>query len=255
MSRISVRMGVAVLGVLLLSSGCVTESTGGLPKPATASQRVQAQLDLARGYLEQGATDRARTALNKALEIDSKSVEAYVLLGVLNAAESDYGLAEKHFRTALGINPKDAMALNNYASFLYARKRYDEAVRYLRVLVQDPGYRARSQAYENLGLAELKVNDVQAAKESFTRALQLSFTQPISNLELAQIAFDDGDIKAAATHYDAFRAQAQQSARSLCLGMKIASRQGDTDRMASYALAMNNLYPNARETRECVVSP
>lgn len=255
MSRISLRMGIAAFAALLVLSGCVTESTGGLPKPATSPQRVQAQLDLARGYLEQGATDRARTALNKALKIDSKSVEAYVLLGVLNAAESDYGLAEKHFRTALSINPKDAMALNNYASFLYSRKRYDEAVRHLRVLVQDPGYRARSQAYENLGLAELKINDVQAAKESFTRALQLSFTQPISNLELARIAYDEGDIGTAAAHYDAFRAQAQQSASSLCLGMKIASRQGDSDRLASYAMAMNNLYPNARETRECVVSP
>jgi type IV pilus assembly protein PilF len=255
MSRICVRAGVAMIAAFVLLSGCVTESTGGLPKPASSSDRVQAQLDLARGYLEQGATDRARTALNKALEIDQRSVEAYVLLGVLSAAESDYGLAEKNFRTALNINPKDAMALNNYASFLYGRKRYDEAVRYLRALVQDPDYRARSQAYENLGLAELKVNDVQAAKESFKRALQLSFAQPISNLELAQIAYDESDVKAAAAHYDAFRAQAQQSARSLCLGMKIASRQGDRDKVASYAMAMNNLYPNARETRECVVSP
>ena len=255
MSRIWFRLGIVAFTTFALLSGCVTESTGGLPKPAAPSDRVQAQLDLARGYLEQGATDRARTSLNKALQIDARSVEAFVLLGVLDAAESDYGLAEKNFKSALSINPKDAMALNNYASFLYSRKRYDEAVRYLRVLVQNQDYRARSQAYENLGLAELKVNDVQAAKESFNRALQLSFTQPISNLELAQITYDEGDIKAAASHYDAFRAQAQQSARSLCLGMKIASRQGNSDKMASYAMALNNLYPNARETRECVVSP
>ncbi len=255
MSRIWIRIGVLAVTVIAVLSGCVTESTGGLPKPASASDRVQAQLDLARGYLEQGSTDRARTSLNKALEIDPRSAEAYTLLGVLNAAEKNDGLAEKNFRTAIGIDPGNAMALNNYASFLYSRKRYDEAVRYLQTLVQDPDYRARSQAYENLGLAELKVNDMQAAKESFNRALQLSFAQPVSNLELAQIAYDEGDIRAAATHYDAFRAQAQQSARSLCLGMKIASRQGNTDKVASYAMAMNNLYPNAKETKECVVSP
>ena len=188
MSRIGFRKGMAALLLLGLVSGCVTESSGGLPKPAAAQDRVQAQLDLARGYLEQGSTERARTSLNKALEIDPRSVEAYVLLGVLNAAESNWGLAEKNFKSALSIDSKDAMALNNYASFLYSRKQYDEAVRYLRILVEDPDYRARSQAYENLGLAELKVNDVQAAKESFSRALQLSFQQPVSNLELAQIA-------------------------------------------------------------------
>lgn len=242
-------------GVLLAVcvSGCVTESTGGLPDPAPPESRVQAQLDLARGYLEQGNMDRARTSLNKALEIDSRSVEAYVLLGVLNAAERDWGVAEKHFKTALSINARDAMALNNYGSFLYSRGRYDEAVRYLRLLVQDTDYRARSQAYENLGLAELKVGDREAARASFGRALQLSFSQPRSNLELATLAYEDGRMTEAAGYYDAFRAQAPQTARSLCLGMKISQNQGDSDRMASYALALNNLFPDSPEASECIV--
>jgi type IV pilus assembly protein PilF len=234
-------------------SGCVTESTGGLPEPAPPESRVQAQLDLARGYLEQGNMERARTSLNKALEIDDRSVEAYVLLGVLNAAERDWGVAEKHFRTALSISPRDSMALNNYGSFLYSRGRYEEAVRYLRLLVQDTDYRARSQAYENLGLAELRVNEREAARESFRRSLQLSFSQPQANLELATLAYEDGDIAQAAGYYDAFRSLAQQSARSLCLGMKISQKQGDTDRMASYALALNNLFPDSAEASECIV--
>ena len=239
--------------VAVFVSGCVTESTGGLPDPAPAESRAQAHLDLARGYLEQGNTERARTALNKALEIDDRSVEAYVLLGVLNAAERDWDVAEKHFKTALSISPRDAMALNNYGSFLYSRGRYPEAVRYLRILVEDTDYRARAQAYENLGLAELKVNDREAAQESFNRALQLSFSQPLSNLELAAMAYEDGRITQAAGYYDAFRSLAQQSARSLCLGMKIAQEQGDSDRMASYALALNNLFPDSPEASECIV--
>ncbi len=246
------RLLTGILAVVCIS-GCVTESTGGLPDPAPPESRVQAQLDLARGYLEQGNMDRARTSLNKALEIDARSVEAYVLLGVLNAAERDWGVAEKHFKTALSISPRDSMALNNYGSFLYSRGRYDEAVRYLRLLVQDTDYRARSQAYENLGLAELKVNDRDAARESFGRALQLSFSQPQSNLELASLAYEDGQIERAAGYYDAFRSLAPQSARSLCLGMKISQRQGDSDRMASYALALNNLFPDSPEASECIV--
>jgi len=241
-------------GVLLavFVSGCVTESTGG-PQVAPAENRVQAQIDLARGYLEQGNMERARTSLNKALEIDSRSVEAYVLLGVVNSAERDWGVAEKHFKTALSIDSRNAMALNNYGSFLYSRGRYDEAVRYLRLLVQDTGYRARSQAYENLGLAELKVNERAAARESFKRALQLSFSHPQSNLELAALAYEDGQVAQAASYYDAFRSMAPQTARSLCLGMKISQNQGDSDRMASYALALNNLFPDAPEASECIV--
>ncbi len=243
---------VLIVGLIGLS-GCVTESTGGLPDPAPPESRVNAQLDLARGYLEQGNTERARSSLNKALEIDSRSVEAHVLLAVLNAAESEWGVAEEHFRTALSIDPKDAMALNNYGSFLFSRGRYKESVQYLSILVRDTDYRARSQAYENLGLAQLKVNDKEAARESFNRALQLSFSQPQSSLELSQLAYDDGDIEAAAGYYDSFRGLAQQNARSLCLGMKIAQAQRDPDRMASYALALNNLFPDSPEATECVV--
>ena len=71
---------VFLVTVLVSLAGCVTESTGGLPDPAPPASRVNAQLDLARGYLEQGNMERARTSLNKALEIDSRSVEAHVLL-------------------------------------------------------------------------------------------------------------------------------------------------------------------------------
>jgi type IV pilus assembly protein PilF len=239
--------------MLITLSGCVTESTGGLPDPAPPESRVDAQLDLARGYLEQGNMERARTSLNKALEIDSRSVEAHVLLAVLYAAESEWGLAEQHFRTALSLDPMDAMALNNYGSFLFSRGRYEESVQNLSKLVQNTDYRARSQAYENLGLAQLKVNDRDGAWESFNRALQLSFSQPQSSLELSELAYDDGDIQSAAGYYDNFRALAQQNSRSLCLGMKIAQAQQELDRMASYALALNNLFPDSPEATECVV--
>ena len=241
-----------LIGLTTLA-GCVTESTGGLPDPAPAASRVTAQLDLARGYLEQGNMERARTSLNKALEIDSRSVEAHVLLGVLNAAESEWGVAEQHFKTALSIDPRDAMALNNYGSYLFSRGRFEESVHYLSILVQDTDYRARSQAYENLGLAQLKVGEREAAKESFNRALQLSFSQPQSSLELSALAYEDGDVESAARYYDSFRSLAQQNARSLCLGMKIAQAQRDSDRMASYALALNNLFPDSPEASECVV--
>jgi type IV pilus assembly protein PilF len=239
--------------VSALIGGCVTQSEGGMPDPAQPAARVQAQLDLARGYLEQGNMERARTALNKALEIDPRAVEAHVLLAVLNAAEGETALAEQSYKTALGIEPRNAQALNNYGSFLYGEGRYPEAVQYLRILVKDTDYRARSQAYENLGMAELKIGDDQAARESFGRALQLSFTQPQASLELAQMHYDDGDYEAAMEYYDGFRSQTRQTARSLCLGMKLSHEAGDTDRLASYALALNNLFPSSAEASECVV--
>ena len=82
-----------------------------------------------------------------------------MLLGVLNAAESEWGIAERNFKTALSISPRDSMALNNYGSFLYSRGRYEEAVRYLRVLVQDTDYIDLNMFPENDYYNEVSLSD------------------------------------------------------------------------------------------------
>ena len=237
----------ALLLVTQLTGACVTETTGGLPPPAPLEERVQAQLDLARGYLEQRDFNRAQPALLKALDIDPRHVEAHVLSAVLFHAQNEYELAEYHYQYALRIEPDNAQALNNYGTFLYSRERFDEAIVPLSRLVADTSYRARSQAFENLGLAQLRVDDVAAAEASFVRALELNFRQAGSTLELADIAFKRGDYQLAASRLLEYRTMARQTPRSLCLGVKVASELGDADQLASNELALKNMYPAAAE--------
>ena len=204
---------------------------------------MQAQLDLARGYLEQRDFNRAKPALAKALEIDPGYVEAHVLSAVLFHAENEYELAEYHYKTALRIDPDNAQALNNYGTFLYARSRFDDAIVPLSKLVKDTGYRARSQAFENLGLAHLRAGNPAEAEAAFIRALELNFRQARATLELADMAYGRGDFAGAQARLLEFRTMARQNARSLCLGLKIATALGDADQVASNALALNNLFP------------
>jgi len=240
-----------LLAFWLVLGGCVTESTGGLPDPAPKSERVQAHLDLARGYLGQGDTDRARTPLENALKIDPNSADALVLMAVLHQREGDTVLAEDSYKKALRHQPSHPQALNNYSTLLYSEGRYQEALKPLRRLVQDPEYPARAQAYENLGLTELKLNHREEAREAFERSLSLSFVQPRSSLELADLAFQDGEVAAAQGYFDDFRVQARQTPRSLCLGIELARAEGDSNQAASYAMALKNLYPNSLEAQRC----
>lgn len=242
-------------GLLLaaLLAGCVTETSGGLPPPAADSVRVRAQLDLARAYLETDNFERARNPLNRALEIDSTSVEAHVLLAVLYEREGEAELAERHYQLALESQPEHSQAMNNYASFLYTQQRYVEAVALLRRLVDDVNYRARSQAYENLGLAELQIGELARAKAAFLRAVQLNLVQPRAYLELADMAYADAELSQAREYYDRLLSQARQTPRALCLGMKLAHAAADTDQLASYTLALNNIYPNSPESQSCEV--
>ncbi|MCR9258622.1 MAG: type IV pilus biogenesis/stability protein PilW [Pseudomonadaceae bacterium] len=225
-------------------SGCVTESSGGLPEPGTVSERTKAQLDLARGYIEQRDFNRARTALDSALEIDSRNVEAHVLSAVLLHAQGEYELAEFHYKTALRLDPDNPQALNNYGTFLYSRGRFDDAVVPLARLVRDTGYRARSQAFENLGLAYLRAGRKDDAKAALTRALDLNFRQATAILELAELAYDEGKFAQAASMLADFKAVARQNARSLCLGIKVAKATDDVNLMASNQMALSNLFPD-----------
>jgi type IV pilus assembly protein PilF len=242
---------ICLLVVWLLLGGCITESTGGMPDPAPKPERVQAHLDLARGYLAAGDTDRARAPVETALKIDPKSADALVLMAVLYQREGDTAIAEDSYKKALRYHPSHPQALNNYGTFLYSQGRYEEAAAPLRKLVRNPDYPARAQAYENLGLTELKVGRREEAREAFQRSLSLSDDQPRSSLELADLAFQDGEVAAAQGYFDAFRVQARQTPRSLCLGVELARAEGDTNQAASYAMALKNLYPNSLEAQRC----
>ncbi len=209
---------VSVVLLVVFLAGCVTESTGGLPPPAQDNVRLQAQLDLARGYLESRDWSRARPPLQRAMEIDARSAETHVLLAILNERADEPGIAESHLKRALKIDPDYPQALNNYGTFLYGQGRYDEALVPLRRLVGNPEYHMRAQAYENLGLTELKVGTEDAAKEAFSRALRLNFGQPRSSLELADIAYAEGNFDSARNYYEGFRSMSRQNPRSLCLG-------------------------------------
>lgn len=251
MGRTARTAGIVWVAICLGLAGCVTETTG--PEPASTDARVQAQLNLARGYLESGDRSRVREPLERALEINPRSADALGLLGVYYQGEEEFALAEQYYRRALRADARHAASLNNFAVLLFSQERYREALVPLRTLVRDTTYRARDVAFENLGLTELRLGQQAEAQAAFTRALSLNPDLPLSHLELADLAFKAGDLPTAASHYDRFRALARQFPRSLCLGIDLARAQGDADQRASYEIALRNLYPDSPEASRCIV--
>ena len=76
---------------------------------------------------------KARIAADKALELDETLADAHTALGlVLRDYDHDWAGAEREFRRALELNPKDATAHQWYAEYLAALGRHDEAIRYAR---------------------------------------------------------------------------------------------------------------------------
>lgn len=249
--RTSMFGSALLIAVAALLGGCVTTVTGNSIEEAPETARVKAQIDLARGYLSENSYQRARRPLEKALEIDSRSVEAHVLKAIIHQREEEFALAEKHYKLALRYDPDNAQALNNYGGFLYSQGRVKAALVPLRKSVKDTAYSARAQAFVNLGLVEASLENTEAAKKAFERSLMLNSRQAQPHLELADIYYTSGNVMRAADHYGLFRSSARQTARSLCLGVRIAADLELEDELSSLRLALKNLYPGSQEARTC----
>lgn len=253
MLRTAATIAIAV-AVALLLSGCVTTTSGGLPAPLPDNERVQAQLDLARGYLANRNWSGARQPLQRALEIDPRSADAHMLFGVLFQGEGEPVLAERSMKRALQVDADNPLALNNYGTFLYEQGRFTEAEKMLARVASNPSYGNRSQAFENLGLVRQRLEDSIGATEAFERAVELNTGQAVAHLELADLRLAAGELRAAQTHFQLWRRQARPTARSLCIGMRIAAAERDSDSVASYAMALANLYPDSEEAQTCQVA-
>lgn len=238
-------------GVLSALGGCITTVEGNVREEASEAERVRAQIDLARGYLGENDFQQARRPLDRALALDSKSVEAHVLKAIVHQREDETDLAEKHYKLALRYDSNDAQALNNYGGFLFSQGRTKAAVVPLRKAVKDTGYSARAQAFLNLGLVEMALENVDDARDAFGRSLMLNSNLAQPHLELADIYYTDGNYVRAAEHYAQYRNSARQSPRSLCLGIRLADSLQLENELSSYRMALRNLYPGSKEAREC----
>ena len=114
--------------------------------------RALALSQIGASLLEQGNAEGARRALEQAVELAPKLVEARVNLGLLLLhTEPDHRLAEREFRKALASSPNDLRALQGLGTVLTLGGRWAAAEDvWRRVLLADPDHR---QAQASLAAA------------------------------------------------------------------------------------------------------
>jgi TolB-like protein/DNA-binding winged helix-turn-helix (wHTH) protein len=92
---------------------------------------------IADAYLYLGASDvldpkestaQARTAVQKALELDERLAEAHIELANLKWFEWDWAGAEREYKRAIELNPNLAWGHQTYAHYLSAMERHGEAL-------------------------------------------------------------------------------------------------------------------------------
>ena len=246
---------IRVFVCLCLISGltaCVTETTGGFNAEVSDEQALRDYIQLATGYLEQNDLANTKRHLDNAARYDRNNSEILAIWGLVYSREGEEALADESFRRALRINTGNSQARNNYAAFLFANGRYEDAYEQLQRVVQDTEYPARPQAFENLGLAALRLDRIEDAESAFSRALQLNSNLLRSSLELANLNLDKNDVLQARAYYRNFLTLLQldntgQNARSLWIGIRLESAMGNIENANRYGALLESAFPNSPE--------
>lgn len=256
---IKISRALVVLAAVLSLTACVTTTTGGFNTEPSLVQAEQDFVQLAIGYYEAGDMQAARRNINNALEINSRSSEAYNALALVLQKEGDTALAKRTFERAIGFDAGNSRARNNFAAFLFEQQEYDEAVKQLEVVANDTSYEGRGLAFQNLGFAALRSTQPARAENAFERALQLDANLYRASLELAQINFDKGEFARAMRYYQEFVTTSNfysiaQTAQSLWLGVQLEQRFDNEPTAAIYAAILERLFSNSSQYQEYLKS-
>jgi type IV pilus assembly protein PilF len=253
---ISSMMQFAVLLVLqLLLISCVTETTGGFNVERSEKVAFDSYLALAAGYLEAGDLANSKRSLGLAAEIEDNNSDVYATWGLVYAREGEPELADESFQRSLRITPGNSKARNNYAAFLFANSRFEDAYEQLERVVQDVEYPSRSQAFENLGLAALRLNRATEAEAAFARALQLNSQQFRSSLELTDLNLKKGDVLQARQFYRNYLSLLQfynmdHNARSLWIGIQLENALGNPENIKEYGAILESDFSASAENQQ-----
>ncbi|HEY8567556.1 type IV pilus biogenesis/stability protein PilW [Microbulbifer sp.] len=246
-ARISSPAVFAGLILTLLLGGCVSS---GPNRSVDLDKARDTHIQLGLRYLQSGSDNRelARHHFQQALKLGPKDPQAHHGLALLYQADNENAVAESHFKKALRYDSKFSMARVNYGAFLYQQERYRDAKAQFLVASEDLTYNRRSYALANLGRAELRLQENDAAEEAFKKALALSPNMAMAQLELAELKFEKGEYAQAKQYLDRFNEKNRQIPQSLWLGIRIEKIFGNRDKERSYALALKNLFPYSAET-------
>jgi type IV pilus biogenesis/stability protein PilW len=133
---------MSVTALLLVS--CVSKA-----RIETANRR----LDLGTAYYREGSYEASIEALREAVKADPRNWRAHNQLALAYVARGSRDEAEKSWRRALALDPKEAEILVNYGAYQVQQGHVPEAIGTFELALQDLDYRSPAAVLSNLSYA------------------------------------------------------------------------------------------------------
>ena len=154
---------VSELGAELIQTGDLTRAVEILRQASGPA----AQTNLGNAYLRLGRIDLAE----QVLRTSSEDPDANNLLGMIESARNNYGVAEQFFRKALLLQTDHAEAHYNLANLLGVRRDYRQAAyHFQKALAANPAY---AEAHYRFGILLLATGAIDRAQHEIETALRI----------------------------------------------------------------------------------
>lgn len=254
------RLDRALFSIILTASlaGCV--SGGGTKvadKPGQSREdAANVWVQLGQKYMEMGKLELAKQDLLKALEFDSKNVDAHTVLATLYDRVGDRTNAEIQYRQAVEIAPKSGAANNNYGLYLCKLGKFDLAQKHFEAAFADGFANQQDMAYTNAGTCVMLGNgSLDTAEADFRRAIEINANNSQALYQLARVLYQKNDFFKARAFIQRYDALGQPNPDALLLARNIEVKLGHADSARDYAQRLREQFPDSEQTRGLDAAP
>lgn len=216
-------------------------------KPKDPYTRAKLRSELGSLYFRAGEIIYALEEFTTAISVDPKYAPAYSGRGLALFYIQEFVSAEKDFKKALELDPKDPEISNNYGWFLCQTKREKEAQPYFETAYRNPLYRTPELAMLNAGACLARLGEFDQAEDLLNRVLRFSRSNTQANFHLAGISYKRGNFEAAKKQLGEAFAQFEPGPDGLWLLIRVERRLGNKSAETSYAAQLRRKFPDSPE--------
>lgn len=239
------RQLILLLPVACLLAGCISTETDPIETSPTDAAKANLQLGVA--YMQRNELKLAREKLEKAVDQDPQlpSVRAY--LGVLYERLGEINEADREYRMAVRLAPKDPNVLNTYGGFLCRTGKRRDGIKYLLRAAENPVYTTPEAAFVNAATCARGIPDLEAAETYLRRAIRVAPYFRDALIQLADLSLETGRPLQARAFVQRFEDAGPATADSLIIGADAEAELGDQERAAAFMRRLEAEFPDRAE--------
>ena len=201
------------------------------------------------GYLKQGRTEAALEKLEKAVAAMPDYAEAHSSLALAYESNREPEKAAEQYRLAVELKPEDGSIQNNYAVFLCASGKFDEAEKHFLQAINSRNYRTPARAFENLGVCMMQKPDLEKAEVYLRKALRMDAKLPGALLGMAKVSVEKGRFMSGRAYLERRQEVAPLGPDGLWLGINVEKKLGDASAARNYETQLRKNFPDSNEMR------